>query len=99
MAQDRFIRCLKSQRLDKPALLALPLPIPHNQTFAVAIELGLVGVAVLWAMWIAHLFLFRGNGLAGWMGLVIVRRTSSVRSLTRICSISCRAGFTSSALA
>ena len=45
---------------------------PHNQTFAVAIQLGLIGVAVLWAMWIAHLLTFRGGGLAAWVGLVIV---------------------------
>jgi O-antigen ligase len=45
---------------------------PHNQTLAVAIQLGLVGVAVLWAMWIAHLLLFRGNNFAEWIGLVIV---------------------------
>ena len=45
---------------------------PHNQTFAVAIQLGLIGAAVLWAMWIAHLLLFRGNGLAEWIGLVVV---------------------------
>ena len=45
---------------------------PHNQTFAVAIQLGLVGAAVLWAMWIAHLLLFRGGGLAAWIGLVVV---------------------------
>lgn len=45
---------------------------PHNQTFAVAIQLGMVGAVVLWAMWIAHLLLFRGNGLAAWIGLVMV---------------------------
>lgn len=45
---------------------------PHNQTFAVAIQLGLVGALVLWAMWIAHLLLFRGNGLAEWVGFVVV---------------------------
>ncbi|MFA6266095.1 MAG: O-antigen ligase family protein [Pseudolabrys sp.] len=45
---------------------------PHNQTFAVAIQIGLVGVAVLWAMWIAHLLLFRAPGLAEWIGLVVV---------------------------
>ena len=45
---------------------------PHNQTFAVAIQLGLVGALVLWAMWIAHLLLFRGNGLVEWVGLVVV---------------------------
>jgi hypothetical protein len=45
---------------------------PHNQSFAVAIQLGLVGAAVLWAMWIAHLLLFRGGGFVAWVGLVIV---------------------------
>jgi len=49
-----------------------PTTNPHNQTFAVAIQVGLVGAAVLWAMWIAHLMLFRGDGLAAWVGLVIV---------------------------
>jgi len=45
---------------------------PHNQIFAVAIQLGLVGAAVLMAMWIAHLLLFRGGGLTGWVGMIIV---------------------------
>ena len=45
---------------------------PHNQTFAVAIQIGLCGAAVLWAMWIAHLLLFRGPGLAAWVGLAVV---------------------------
>lgn len=45
---------------------------PHNQTFAVAIQLGMVGALVLWAMWIGHLVLFRGGGLMEWVGLVIV---------------------------
>jgi len=45
---------------------------PHNQTFAVGIQLGFVGIAVLWAMWIAHLLLFRGPGLVAWIGVVVV---------------------------
>ncbi len=45
---------------------------PHNQTFAVAIQLGIAGAAVLWAMWFAHLVLFRGDGLVAWIGLVVV---------------------------
>ncbi len=45
---------------------------PHNQTLAVAIQLGLVGTIVLFAMWIAHLLLFRGEGLAVWIGLAVV---------------------------
>jgi hypothetical protein len=48
---------------------------PHNQTLAVGIQLGFVGVAILWAMWIAHLLLFGGKGLVAWIGLVIVVQT------------------------
>ena len=45
---------------------------PHNQTLAVGIQLGVLGIAVLWAMWIAHLALCRGKTLAAWIGLVVV---------------------------
>jgi O-antigen ligase len=45
---------------------------PHNQTLAVGIQLGMVGIAVLYAMWIAHLLMFRGESLTAWIGLVIV---------------------------
>jgi O-antigen ligase len=51
---------------------AAPTSNPHNQTFAVAIQLGLIGAGLLWAMWIAHLLLFRGPGLVEWIGLVLV---------------------------
>jgi O-antigen ligase len=50
-----------------------PSENPHNQIFAVAIQLGIVGVAVLLAMWAAHLLLFvRGEGLIAWIGTVVV---------------------------
>jgi O-antigen ligase len=45
---------------------------PHNQIFVVAIQLGLLGAAILIALWIAHLLLFRGGGLASSIGLVVV---------------------------
>jgi hypothetical protein len=45
---------------------------PHNQIFAVAIQTGLAGAAVLVAMWVAHLMLFRASGLIAWIGLTIV---------------------------
>jgi len=45
---------------------------PHNQVFGVAIQLGVVGAALLIAMWAAHLALFRGGGLIPWLGVVIV---------------------------
>jgi O-antigen ligase len=45
---------------------------PHNQIFAVAIQLGMLGTIVLLAMWIAHYFLFRVTGFTAWIGTVVV---------------------------
>jgi O-antigen ligase len=45
---------------------------PHNQTLNVAIQWGAVGLIVLYAMWLLHLLLFRGDGLANWIGLLVV---------------------------
>jgi hypothetical protein len=45
---------------------------PHNQILAVAIQFGMIGVAVLMTLWVAHLALFRGGGLLPWIGIVIV---------------------------
>jgi O-antigen ligase len=45
---------------------------PHNQIFAVAIQIGLIGAAILVAMWLAHFLLFCGGGLTAWIGTVIV---------------------------
>jgi hypothetical protein len=45
---------------------------PHNQTLAVAVQWGIVGVILLYAMWLVHLLLFRGDGLVAWIGLLVV---------------------------
>lgn len=45
---------------------------PHNQTLNVAVQWGLIGVVLLYALWIAHLRLFLGEDLAAWIGLVVV---------------------------
>ena len=45
---------------------------PHNQTLSVAVQWGMVGVLVLYALWFAHLLMFRGHGLACWIGLLVV---------------------------
>ncbi len=37
-----------------------------------AIQWGAIGVVVLYAMWLLHLVLFRGEGLAAWIGLTVV---------------------------
>lgn len=45
---------------------------PHNESFVVAIQLGLLGVAIFWAMWISQLMLFREPGLFSWIGVIVV---------------------------
>lgn len=45
---------------------------PHSQIFGVAIQLGLIGTAILVAMWAAHLALFGGFGAIAWIGTVVV---------------------------
>ena len=45
---------------------------PHNQTLAVAVQWGLLGVFLLYAMWLSHLRLFTARTLAAWIGLVVV---------------------------
>ncbi|CAN7323833.1 O-antigen ligase family protein [Bradyrhizobium sp. LjRoot220] len=57
-----------------PAVLAQGTVIgnPHNQTLNVAVQWGSVGVVLLYAMWLVHLLLFRGEGLVAWIGLMVV---------------------------
>jgi O-antigen ligase len=45
---------------------------PHNQTLNVAVQWGAIGIIVLYAMWLRHLLLFRGDGLVTWIGLLVV---------------------------
>jgi O-antigen ligase len=45
---------------------------PHNQTLAVAVQWGAAGIILLYAMWLAHLLLFRGEGMVTWIGLLVV---------------------------
>ena len=47
-------------------------PNPHSQILNVAIQLGVVGAAVLLAMWGAHFMLFCGPTLTAWIGLLVV---------------------------
>jgi O-antigen ligase len=45
---------------------------PHNQTLNVAVQWGMIGVVLLYAMWLVHLLLFRGEGFVAWIGLLVV---------------------------
>jgi O-antigen ligase len=65
---DQFRRAAAGQ----PGVRGAVSANPHNQTFAVGIQLGLVGMAVLWAMWICQTTFFWRNGSLAWIGLVVV---------------------------
>lgn len=62
--------------IGQTGLLAEVIGNPHNQTLNVAVQWGLVGFVVLYAMWLSHLLLFRGTGggvsVATWVGLLVV---------------------------
>jgi O-antigen ligase len=45
---------------------------PHNQMLEIAVQFGLLGVGLLFALWLAQLLLFRGGGLAAWLGAGLV---------------------------
>jgi O-antigen ligase len=68
------IRGLFERAVEGPAGLASAEVIgnPHNQTLNVAVQWGIVGVGVLYAMWLSHLLLFRGEGLVNWIGFLVV---------------------------
>lgn len=45
---------------------------PHNQIFAIAIPLGLIGIVLLLSMWTTHLRAFLVPGATAWIGLAVV---------------------------
>jgi hypothetical protein len=45
---------------------------PHNQTFTIGIQLGIVGMLLLWLMWLTQLLFFRHSGPIMWVGTVWV---------------------------
>jgi O-antigen ligase len=68
------IRGLFEEAAAGPKVLASGVVVanPHNQTLNVAIQWGAIGIVALYAMWLAHLRLFRGDGLEAWIGLLVV---------------------------
>jgi O-antigen ligase len=58
--------------VDRTGNGALSTRNPHNQTLSVAIQLGVTGVILLYAMWLAHLWSFRGIGNTSWIGSFVV---------------------------
>jgi O-antigen ligase len=56
----------------KPGAWGQSIGNPHNQTLHVAIQWGLLGCIVLYAMWFVHYRLFRRPGVIAWIGLAVV---------------------------
>lgn len=65
--RDQFRRTAGSD-----GIAAVVTDNPHNQTLHVAIQFGALGTVLLYAMWFAHLLLFRGAGLVPWLGTALV---------------------------
>jgi O-antigen ligase len=60
-------------RREAPTSGDLNLPTnPHNEILTIGIQLGLLGVLLLLAMWTAHCLLFSRAGLMAWIGLAAV---------------------------
>jgi O-antigen ligase len=58
--------------VDRSGAAAQVVGNPHNQTLNVAVQWGTIGIFILYAMWLQHLLPFRGEGMAAWIGLMVV---------------------------
>jgi O-antigen ligase len=67
-----FEQAASDHRIGKIFASAQVVGNPHNQTLNVAVQWGIVGVVILYGMWLFHLPLFRGEGLMAWIGLLVV---------------------------
>jgi O-antigen ligase len=56
----------------RPSPYGEAVPDPHNQFLAIAIQVGLVGGALLIAMWTVHFLMFAGRDVAGVLGQAVV---------------------------
>ncbi|TFV34537.1 hypothetical protein E4K66_30690 [Bradyrhizobium frederickii] len=58
--------------MERPSPYGEAVPDPHNQFLAIAIQVGLLGGALLLTMWISHLRLFAGPDIVQIFGQAIV---------------------------
>jgi len=60
------------EAVGKTGAWAQSISNPHNQTLYVAVQWGLLGCIVLYAMWWFQLLLFRDSSFPAWIGLIVV---------------------------
>ncbi|MGY8662364.1 O-antigen ligase family protein [Bradyrhizobium sp. UFLA05-109] len=63
-------RLFEQESAGRTGISALVVSNPHNQTLAAAVQWGSVGILAVWAMWIAHVRLFRSRALVAWIGML-----------------------------
>ena len=71
-APDRRSGLFEQAAIGQTGAAAEIIGNPHNQTLNVAVQWGAIGIVVLYAMWLVHCLLFRGDGLIAWVGLLVV---------------------------
>jgi O-antigen ligase len=62
----------QSLETTRPSPYGEAVPDPHDQFFAIAIQVGLLGGALLLAMWAVHFSMFVGGGFACAIGQAVV---------------------------
>jgi O-antigen ligase len=66
------LQLFQHDAIGRTAVSAEVVANPHNQTFSAAIQWGIVGLGVLYALWIAHTRMFLKQGLIAELGLIAV---------------------------
>jgi O-antigen ligase len=62
----------QSLEATRPSPYGEAVPDPHNQFFAIAIQVGLVGGVILLVMWAVHFSMFSGRNFASAIGQAVV---------------------------
>jgi O-antigen ligase len=65
-------RLFEQSAAGKTGVAALVTGNPHNLALEISIQFGLIGAAILFALWFAQISLFSGGGLPGWLGMGVV---------------------------
>jgi O-antigen ligase len=66
------LKLFEEDAVGRSAVSAEVIANPHNQTFGVAIQWGILGLIVLYALWSVHLRMFLKDGLVAELGLLLV---------------------------
>jgi len=66
------LQLFQQDAIGRTAVSAEVVANPHNQTFSVAIQWGIVGLTFLYALWFVHLRMFLKQGFVAELGLIVI---------------------------